>query len=71
VKIWTGSEYGPVVGFCGEGRGIYRVSVGRPIGRRPLGRHRHRWKDNIKLDIGEIGINGANWIQLARDRVWW
>jgi hypothetical protein len=53
----------------GEGRGVYRVLVGRPEGKRPLGRPRHRWEDNIKLDLREIGINGANWIQLAWDRV--
>jgi hypothetical protein len=41
--------------------------VGRPEGKRPLGRPRHRWKDNIKMDLREIGINGANWIQLAQD----
>jgi hypothetical protein len=43
----------------------------RPKGERPLGRPRCRWKDNIMLDIREIGINGANWIQLAQDRVQW
>jgi hypothetical protein len=46
--------------------------VGRPEGKRPLGRSRRRWEDNIKLDIREIGIDRANWIQLAQDRVqWW
>jgi hypothetical protein len=56
----------------GEGIGVYRVLVGRPGGKRPLGKPRHRWEDNIKLDLKEIGINGANWIQLAQDRVqWW
>jgi hypothetical protein len=55
----------------GEGRGVYRVLVGRPGGKRPLGRPRCRWKDNIKTDIGEIGIDGANWIRLAQDRVQW
>jgi hypothetical protein len=55
----------------GEGRGAYRVLVGRPEGKRPLGRPRRRWEDNIKIDLGEIGINRANWIQLAQDRVWW
>jgi hypothetical protein len=56
----------------GEGRGAYRVLVGRPEGKRPLGRPRHRWEDNIKMDFGEIGIGGANWIRLAQDRVqWW
>jgi hypothetical protein len=54
-----------------EGRGVNRVLVGRPEGRRPLGRHRRRWEDNIKMDLRETGINGANWIQLAQDRVQW
>jgi hypothetical protein len=43
--------------------------VGRPEGRRPLGRPRHTWEDNIKINLGEIGIDGANWIWLAQDRV--
>jgi hypothetical protein len=55
----------------GEGRGVYRVFVGRPEGKRPLGRSRHRWEDNIEMDLREIGIDGANWIQLAQDRVRW
>jgi hypothetical protein len=46
----------------GDWRGVYRVSVGRPEGKRPLGRLRRRWKDNIKLDLREVGIDGANWI---------
>jgi hypothetical protein len=54
-----------------EGRGVYRVLVGRPERKRPLGRPRRRWEDNIKLDLGEIGIDGANWIQLSEDRVQW
>jgi hypothetical protein len=53
------------------GRGVYRVLVGRPEGKRPLGRPRLRWKDKIKMDLREIGIDGANWIQLAQDRVKW
>jgi hypothetical protein len=48
-----------------EGRGIYRVLVGRPEGKRPLGRPRRRWEDNIKTDLREIGLYGANWIRLA------
>jgi hypothetical protein len=55
----------------GEGRGAYRVLVGRPEGKRPLRRPRRRWEDNIKIDLREIGINGANWIQLAQDRFQW
>jgi hypothetical protein len=52
-----------------EGSGVYWVLVGRPEGKRPLGRPRSRWEDNIKMDLREIGINGANWIQLAQDRM--
>jgi hypothetical protein len=53
----------------GEGRGVYRVLVGTPEGKIQLGRPRHRWEDNIKLDLREIGIDGTKWIQLAQDRV--
>jgi hypothetical protein len=56
----------------GGGRYVYRILVGRPKGRRPLGRPRCTWEDNIKNDLREIGIDGANWIQLAQNRVqWW
>jgi hypothetical protein len=55
----------------GEGRGVYRVLVRRPEGKRPLGRPRFRWEDNIKLDLREIRIDGAKWIQLTQDRVQW
>jgi hypothetical protein len=54
-----------------EGRGVYRFLVGRPEGKRPLGRPELRWEDNIKMDLRETGIDGANWIQLAQDRVQW
>jgi hypothetical protein len=54
-----------------EGRGAYRVLIGRPEGKRPLGRHRRKWEDNIKMDLREIGIDGAIWIRLAQDRVQW
>jgi hypothetical protein len=55
-----------------EGRGVYRVSVGRTEGKRPLGRPRRRWEDNITMDLREIGIDGANLIQLAQERIqWW
>jgi hypothetical protein len=59
------------VARMGEGRGVYRVLVGRSEGKRPLERPRRRWKGNIKLDLRAIGFDGANWIQLARDRVQW
>jgi hypothetical protein len=59
------------VARLGEGRGVYRVLVGRFEGKRPLGRPRPRWEDNIKMDLREIGIDRANWIRLAQDRVQW
>jgi hypothetical protein len=46
----------------GEGRGVYRVLVRKPKGKRPLGRHRHRWEDSIKQDLRKVGTDGANWI---------
>jgi hypothetical protein len=51
------------------GRGVYGVLVGRPEGKRPLGRRRHGWKYNMKMGLREKGIDGANWIWLAQDRV--
>jgi hypothetical protein len=59
------------VARMGEGRGVYRVLVGRPEGKRPLGRPKRRWENNIKMDLREIGIDGANWLHLAQDRVQW
>jgi hypothetical protein len=55
----------------GEGRGVYRVLVGRPEVKRPVGRPRRRWEENINIDLREIGIDRTNWIQLAQDRVQW
>jgi hypothetical protein len=56
----------------GERRGAYRDLVGKPEGRRPLGRPRRRWADNIKMYLREIGWGGADWIDLAQDReMWW
>jgi hypothetical protein len=55
-----------------EGRGVYRVLVGRPEGNSPLERPRSRWEDDIKTDLREIGKDGVNWTRLAQDRVrWW
>jgi hypothetical protein len=65
------NEVGWTCGTHGEGMGAYRVLVGRPEGKRPLGRPRRRWEGNMKMDLGEIGIGGANWIRLAHDRVQW
>jgi len=56
----------------GERRGVYRVLVGKPEGKRPLGRHRCRWEDNTKMDLQEVGCGGMDWIELAQDRDrWW
>jgi hypothetical protein len=55
----------------GEGRGVYRVLVGKPEGKRPVRKPRRMWEGNIKMDLKEIGIDEANWIQLAEDRVQW
>jgi hypothetical protein len=62
---------GETCGMHGEERSVYRFLVGRLEGKRTLGRSRHRWNDNIKLNLREIGIDGANWIQLAQDSVMW
>ena len=52
----------------GESRGIYRVLVEKPEGKTPLGRPRHRWDDNIKMDLQEVGCGGMDWIDLIQDR---
>ena len=54
--------------YMGERRRIYRVLVGEPKGKRPLGRPRHRWEDNIKMDLLEGGCVGMDWIELAQHR---
>jgi hypothetical protein len=59
------------VARIGEVRGLYNILVGRPEGRRPLGRHRRRWEDNIKMDLREIGFGDVDWIHLAQDRGRW
>ena len=55
----------------GEGRGVHRVLVGKPEGKRPLGRPRRRWEDNIKMDLMEVGGGGGDWMELAQDRDRW
>jgi hypothetical protein len=62
---------GGYVSRMGEKRGSYRILVGSPEGRRPLERHRHRWEDNIKMDLQELGWVGMDWIEVAQDRDRW
>jgi len=59
------------VARIGKGRGVYRVLVGKPEGRRPLGRPRRRWVDNISMDLQEVGCGYMDWIGLAQDRDRW
>ena len=59
------------VARMGERGGVYRVWVGKPEGKRPLGRPRLRWEDNIKLDLQEVGCGCMDWIELAWDRDRW
>jgi hypothetical protein len=63
---WVGQ-----VAFMGERRGVYRVLVVKPEGRRPVGRPRHRWEDSAKMDHQEVGCGGMDWIDLAQDRNRW
>ena len=55
----------------GEGRGVHRVLVGKPEGKRPLGRPGHKWEDNIKMDLQEMGASCEDWLELAQDRDSW
>ena len=55
----------------GNKRGVYRVLVGKPGGKKTFGRHRSRWEDNIKMDLQEVGCGGKDWIDLAQDRDRW
>jgi hypothetical protein len=55
----------------GEMRNVYRILVGKPEGKRPLGRPRRRWEDNIRMDLREIGCVGMDWIDLVQDRDQW
>ena len=55
----------------GDGRGVHRVLVGKPEGKRPLGRSRLRWEDNIKMDLQEVSGSCGDWMELAQDRERW
>ena len=60
-----------VLARMGERRGVHRVLVGKPEGKRPLGRPRHRWEDNIKIDLQEVEGTCGDWTELAQDRERW
>jgi len=60
-----------ILGWMGEERGVYRVLVGKPEGKKPLGRLRRRWVDNIRMDLHAVGCGYMNWIGLAQDRDRW
>jgi len=59
------------VACIGEGRDVYRLLIGKPKGKTQLGKPRRKWEDNIRTDLRELGIDGANWIRLAQHRVQW
>jgi hypothetical protein len=59
------------VARMGEGRGMHRVLLGKSKGKRPLGRPRRRWEDDIKMDLQEVGGSCGDWMQLAQDRDRW
>jgi len=65
------NEMGGHVACIGERRGVYRVLVGKPEGKRPLGRPRRRWEDNIKMDLEEVVCGVMDWIEVAQDRDRW
>ena len=66
IMKWAGH-----VARMGEGRGVYRVLVGKHEGKRSMGRPRRKWKDNIKMDLEEVGCGGMGWIELDQDRDRW
>jgi hypothetical protein len=59
------------VARIGEEIKVHKVLVGKPEGRRPLGTPRRRWEDGVRMDLGEIGLGGVDWIRLAQDRDRW
>jgi len=64
-------RWAELVARMGERRDVYRILVGKLQGKRPLGRSRRRWENNIKMDLQEIGCEGMDWIELAQDRDGW
>ena len=66
-----GMRWAGHVAHMEEGRGVHKVLVGKPEGKRPLGRPRHRWEDNIKMDLHEVGRGCGDWMDVAQDRDRW
>ena len=72
VIKWRRMRWAGHVALMGERRGVCSVLVVNPEGKRPLGRPRCRWEDNIKMDLQEVGCGGIDWIELAQDKDrWW
>ena len=65
-KRWAGH-----VARMEESRSAFKILTGTPTEKRPLGKRRHRWEDNIRMDLEEIGINAGNWVDLAQDSDYW
>ena len=59
------------VAIMEEGRSAFKILTGEPTGKRPLGRPRRRWEDNMRMDLEEIGINAGNWVDSAQERDYW
>ena len=68
TEPWTWTD---TLARMGEWRSVYRLLVGKPEGKRPLGRPRRRWEDNIKMDVQEVRCGGMDWMELAQDRDRW
>ena len=71
VIKWRRMRWAGHVARMGERRGVHKVLVGKPKGKRPLGRPRRRWEDNIKMDLQEVGRGCGDWMELAQDRDSW
>ena len=70
IKL-RGMRWARHIACTGENRGVHKVLVGKPEGKRPLGRHRQRWDDNMKMDLHEVGCGGMGQIEVAQDRDRW
>ena len=71
VIKWRRTRWAEHVACMGERRGVFRFLVGKPEGKRPLGRPRRRWEDNIKMDLQEVECEVVDWFELAQDRDRW